>query len=414
MLKAQSFLVFSALLVSSLMDSLAFSYIENRAIYPLGEAEAQMANAGVALRGSSGSAFFNPAGLASLRERKLSLTGNTYMHFKTELTPFMVADGQDLNFSAQAIQIVPSSLVSTWTSGAWTYAFGVYVPELVRTSFVQGFSTPNLEMELARSVDAQLLLVGLSAGGALSDQVDIGYGCYLGQFQATQTQAFFGQPKPGSGLTNAAIANAYYTIDAKGLLCQAGLQRQLTPETRMGLVLRLPFLNLSGQGRFSSFTQDVSGNRQASGIQNKAAKYAIPMDVSFGISNKSLSRFNFLADLSYQFPEEFEAIEGTGSKTKTKGTLRSNFGLEYEWAEKWMIRGGYALNPSAIEIQEDGDSREDYHVWTLGTQFSSGPATTGIGFFYTKSKGENRLAVDRNGSVETTVTAIMLNTGFVF
>lgn len=373
-----------------------------------------MANTGVALRGSSGSAFFNPAGLASLRERKLSLTGNTYMYFKTDITPFMVADGEDLNFSASAVQIVPSSLVSTWTKGPWTYAFGVYVPELVRTSFVQGFFTPNLDMELARSVDAQLLLVGLSAGGSLSENVDFGYGCFVGQFQATQTQGFVGRPKPGSGLTDVAISNYYYNIDSKGFLCQTGIQRSLSPETRMGMVLRLPFLGVTGQGRFSSFAQDVNGNRESSGIQNKTAKYAIPMDLSIGLANVSVKGLNLLADISYQFPESFEAIEGTGAITKTKGTLRYNIGFEYHLEDQWMLRGGYALNPSSIDMQADGDSKENFQVYTLGTQFSTGPATTGLGVFYTKSQGENRISASRNGRVETAVTALMLNTGFVF
>lgn len=393
---------------------LSQAYIENRGLYPLGEAEAQMANTGVALKGSSGSAFFNPAGLASLRERKLSLTGNTYMYFKSDTEPLATVDNQDLNFSASAVQIVPSSLVSTWTSGPWTYAFGVYVPELLRTSFIQGFSTPNFEIELGHTVDAQLLLVGLSAGGALDENTDFGYGCFLGQFQATQTQSLVAQPKAGSGLAQAGISNYYFYIDAKGVLCQTGLLKKISPTTAVGAVLKLPFLGLMGQGRYSQFTQNTSGVRESTGIQNKAAKFSMPMDLSLGLANKCFDRWNLLVDLAYQFSEDFEAIEGTDSRTKTKGTFRYSFGFEYDWQEKWLIRGGYAFNPSAIDLQEDGDQKEDYQIFTLGTQFSSGPATTGIGIFYGYSKGENRLSATRSGVIKSTVTAVMLNTGFVF
>lgn len=388
------------------------AYIENRSLYPLGEAESQMANTGVAVRGSSGSAFFNPAGLASLRERSLSLSGNTFMQFKTDAKPFLVLDGKDLDFSASGTQVVPSSLVSTWTEGPWTMAFSVYVPELLRTSFIQNFPTTNFEIELSRAIDYQFLLFGLSAGGSFTTSLDFGAGCFFSQYQSSQMVSLVAKPKSGTG--QAVIINNYNSIDTKGFLCQAGLQMNSSETNRLGMVLKLPIIQISGQGKYSRFTQDVAGARAATGIQDKAAKYSVPMDLSIGLSNTSINGVNFLFDLSYQFPEDFEAIEGLSARTKAVGTFRYSAGIEYLLKENFKVRGGYGYNPGAIEILADGDARENYQIFTTGIQYSSGPSTTGIGFYKADSKGESRLSATRMGSIQTSVTAIMLNTGFAF
>ncbi len=396
------------------LSTSSFAYIENRSIYPLGEAESQMANTGVALKGSSGSAFFNPAGLASTRERSLSLSGNTFMQFKTDAKPFLVLDGKDLDLSATGTQVVPSSLVSTWAEGPWTLAFSVYVPELLRTSFIQSFSTNSFDVELGRTIDSQFVLVGMAAGGSFTPSLDIGAGCFLAQYQSSQMVNLVGRPKTGSGLAQAAIINNYYSIDTKGLLCQIGGLVQSSDSNRIGFVLKLPVLQITSQGKYSRFTQDVNGGRTATGIQEKASRYSVPMDFTLGVANNSLSNLNILADVSYQFPEDFEIIEGFSGRTKVVGTLRYNAGVEYQFKENLKIRGGFAINPSAVEILADGDIRENYQVMTVGFQYTSHQATTGIGFFKADSSGENRLSSTRNGSAQTTVTALMLNTGFVF
>lgn len=402
------------LLISLIWVLPASAYIENRGLFPLGEAEGQMANTGIALGKSSGSAYFNPAGLASLRERKLSLSGNTYMFFRTELNPLVNLDNQDLNFSASGVQIVPSSLVSTWTSGAWTYAFGVYVPELLKTSFIQGFSTNRFDIDISRTIDNQLLLVGLSAGGSLNATTDFGYSCFAGQYQSTESLALVAQPKTGSGVTHAAISNVYSHVDVKGFICQAGVQSQYSEKLRLGAVIRLPFVNLSGDGQYSLFTQAETGQREATGIQNKVGRYAIPLETAFGAVFQASPDLLLLADASYQFAEDFELMEGTSTRTKTKATLRYSLGMDYGWRDNWKIRAGYGVIPGAIELQSDGDSREDYQILTLGSQYTSVAATTGLGLFYAFSKGVTQLSGNRQGEAKTTATAIMLNTGFVF
>lgn len=373
-----------------------------------------MANTGVAYQGSTGSAFFNPAGLASLRERKFSLTGNTYMHYRTVATPLLVVDGTDLDFSAEGTQIVPSSLVSTWTKGPWTFAFGVYVPEMLRTSFVQGFSTPNLEMELARTVDSQLLLVGLSAGATLEQEIDFGAGCFAGQYQVTQTLSFTGQPKAGSGITNAIVSNQYLVLDTKALLCQAGVQRGQEEDLRWGAVLRLPSLQVSGNGKYSQFVQDSTGQRTVSGIQSKSARSPIPMDLSLGLAKNLGQKILFLVDVSYQFPDEFEIIADFSGKIKSKGVARSSAGVEYGYSQALKIRAGLGYNPTGLELLKDYDNRENYTVVTVGGQYTDGASTTGLGLYYAKSQGESQLSSTRSGGLSTTVTAVMLNSGFVF
>jgi hypothetical protein len=51
---------------------------ENPLVLPMGEREALLGNAGISIKGSAANALFNPAGLSSLTDTRLSVSGSTY------------------------------------------------------------------------------------------------------------------------------------------------------------------------------------------------------------------------------------------------------------------------------------------------------------------------------------------------
>jgi len=62
----------SILLILAFAQGSLAIYEENRDLYPLGEKEALMANTGIAASGSTGSVYFNPAGLVSVQKNRIS------------------------------------------------------------------------------------------------------------------------------------------------------------------------------------------------------------------------------------------------------------------------------------------------------------------------------------------------------
>lgn len=390
------------------------AYIENPGLFPLGESESMMANTGVALKGSTGSAFFNPAGLAGMSERRISLTGNTYMSYSSETKPVLSLDGHDLDFRATGLQAVPSSLVSTFSWNSWTVALAVFVPSLVKSNELISYSTTNFEMQLSQMVDLQLMMLGFAMGTPTSKGADFGWGCYLSNYQRSLSVSFIAQPKQGSGLTHAGVSNTYRTMDVKSLMCSAGLQGQWSETTRWGFSLHLPSFPLSGSGQHYSFQQDTSNNRSSTGAQRKSARYDHPTQISFGFAHAGWENFDVLADVTYQFPQNFELLEGTAEVLDTRSTLRWSLGAAYRWSERLRLRGGFAYNPSAVNIKTDGDSKEDYQTLTAGAEIIDKTTTMGMAIFSTQSRGENRISATQKGSLTTKATALILTTGFIF
>lgn len=399
------------LLICALFASHAQGYIENRSLYPVGESESLMANTGVALSGSTGAAIFNPAGLAGLKQRKLSLTGNTYMLFNVDQKPAIHYDDRDLSLSTSGLQAIPSSVISTGVWNAWTGAFVVVVPELVRVGQAATYETTNFDVVLSQMVDNQFMMIGFSAGAPL-EKFDIGASCFVGNYTNHTSISVIGSPK--NAALKADVLTGYSAADVKLLLCQAGAQGNFNANNRWGVVVRLPSFHLEGSGERSYFRQDTTGARQSTGVMKKSARYDIPLDVSLGFENHSFKNFTLLFDVSMQGSQSFENFEGSGDYTDTKSTFRGNAGFRYAYSETKNILGGLAYNPSAIDIRGAGDSKENYMSYSIGLEQREGSATMGVAFFATQSSGEQRLADGRTGDIASRATAVVLTTGFIF
>lgn len=397
-----------------LMSFSAGAFIENPNLFPLGEREAFVANTGVALAGSTGSVFYNPAGLASIRSAKLSMSANTYLLSKTDYAPLDNVDGKDLNFSASGFLAVPSALISVHRGETWTIAYSALVPEQRRVHEMADFETPNYNIEMTYASQAQFILLGISAGAPMETGYDVGVGCFLGNYTGTLDRSVVVSPKSGSGLTQKGFTSASLNLDVKGVLCNLGAQKDYGPRLRAGAGLRLPFIKLEGKGRYSSFTQSTAGATANTGIKKVEADYDIPLDFAAGVVLKAQENFQLLADAGYQFPVEYTPFEGSGGQVKTKGTLRWSLGTIYNWTDKTKVLGGLAFNPSAVVLNQAGDEKQDFTVATLGVELTEKIATTGIGVFAARSTGETMLSTTRNGSVSSQAYGLLLTAGFAY
>lgn len=391
----------------------AHAYIENRGLFPVGDSEALMANAGVALPGSAGAAILNPAGLARLKQRKLSLSGNTYMNYRSDLRPLAEFDGRDLDFKLSGFQAVPSSLISTWDLGSWTLAFAVVVPELIRSGSVSSYSTTNYDVQLTQTTDNQLMLVGFHMGRPF-ESFDWGFGCSVGHTTSNSNVSLVANPKASSGLTTAVLSTSFRRLDVKNLLCHTGVQKDFSSNLRWGLSLRLPTQHFSGEGESFSFTQSNAGVRETKSNSGKSARVDFPLDISFGLAITSLPRTTLLVDLGYQMRQSATQIEGVDSPTETKEAYRWNFGLRYDIQEHLSLLGGYAYNPGTTVLRSQGDLNEDYRAFSLGFESRQGQATLGLALFSAQSVGESVVSATRRSTLTSAATALVLTTGFLF
>lgn len=396
-----------------IVSEAAFGFIENRHLFPIGDSEMMMANTGIALKASSGNAFFNPAGLAQLKQRRLSLSGNTYMKHTSDFSPFEEVEGRDVNLTTSGTQAVPSSVISTLPWKDFTLALGVFVPEQVRSSEISNLDTPNYDVQFSRTTDQQLLLLGLAGGGTFA-QIDAGAGCFLGMFTSAQSQTLVAVPKPTSGITDPGFTTVYVNQTSRLLFCQAGIQKDLSESSRVGAVVRLPSMSLEGNADIYGFSKPANGGTPVgTGILKKSSKYEIPGELAMGITHRLGQKSLFLADLSYQLGGKFSPIDGGGT-SEYSGTFRWNLGGEYLLSDRHVLRGGYASSPGTAVLKSAGDAKEDYTILTAGYEYREAQSTLGIGIFSASSSGSRYVNANRRGSLTTRATAILLTTGFIF
>lgn len=390
-----------------------FGLQENRDLFPLGEREGFMANTGVAVQGSTGAVYYNPAGLVSLPKGRISLSGNSYVKFKSEYKPLLAIDNANLDFTATGTIAVPSTFVSTREFESFTAAFSLLVPEQGKLQDITRFSTTNFDIDLHQSSNSQWLLVGFS-GAKKFNFANFGVSCFYAMYDATVTSGATITPKGGSGFPSTGYNNLYSTTQVNGVLCHLGMQKQLSDKWTIGATVRSPMIEISNKGKTFESTQDVNGNVTAPTLVDEDPHRALPTMISIGNAYKLSAQWEVFFDLSFQLSDSYRANRSDAAESEAKSVLRENLGVSYAFNDNVKFFGGLAHNPSSVEVKAAGDLSEDFLMYTLGAEWTQGMASMGVGLYHATSSGDFRLTTGANGKVKTSATAFVLTSGFTY
>ncbi len=419
---AQSFLkfIFSVLVLAQF--SWGYSYVDNRNLYPLGEKELFMANTGIAMTQSSGSAFYNPAGLATIEANKLSLSSNTYFTAKSDFSSLQTIDDKKMPFSTSGSQSIPSSLISTWKGEKLTTAFSIFVPHQMKVQESALFSSNNYEaIQMTRSQSFQVLMAGGSVAGKLNDSWRLGASCFYTSYQTSQQFDLAVAPRDPNAL-RPVVANTFFNADISGLLCHLGAQTDYNDFVTLGFTIKSPLMITSKKGTASKFVIDVNGNSQADGAKNVETQFEIPSEIGAGIKLNLADRFKFFGDVNYQMSGVYKDGNLLSEKFEHKGTMRFNGGLQFKISQKNDLLAGFSYNPTSLKAPK-AEPQENFFVGTLGIQTQSENSILGIGLFIAQSYGEMEVSnYDVNfqelgtykSDVKTAISGILLSSGFSF
>jgi hypothetical protein len=381
-----------------------------------------MANTGVALSGSTGAVYYNPAGLASVDRNRISISANSYLKTSGEISPIQTFDGVDMNFHAEGLQTIPTSLVSSARWGEVYYAFSILIPHQLKIQDSTPYSSAHYPtMQFSRTNSFQLIEVGPSAAMRLAGTYDVGAGCFFTLFSSTQSSLFTANTNLA---TNAFVNASYYDANVSGLLCNAGVQVRMTNELRLGATLRLPLLPFSKSGTAMQFLQTpVSGQSLTQGPASISPEFRIPADFSLGAEYRLQPQLAAYFDVSYQAPATQRSGQFNEGDNKNKGTPRASAGLAYSATSSLDLFAGLGYNPSSVEVNDD-DYAENFVVGTVGARLKSTNTNFGIGFLYAKSTGEktapayddqlNQLPTSKTASVSTTAFGVLISSGYLF
>ncbi len=418
--KRLAIIVGSGSLIVSVKFAQADSFTDNRLLFPIGEVEAFMANTGVALSGSTGAVIFNPAGLGGFKNNRISLSGNAYMKVESEIVPLQTMDGTDLNFSTSGIQAIPHSFVSTWRTSPWTLAFSIMVPYQIKLEDAVLYSSPIYpSIQLSRTNYFQLLMGGGSLAVNLTRETDVGLGCLYTMYQTSQMVSFAGNT---NGTPNAFVSNSFFRAEIAGVLCNAGMQSQLTDKLRVGLSVQLPMIPLKKTGVSSTFVRHPSGVTQSEGPKPVDGEYKIPLDVGVGLEYRFSSVVHLYLDVSHQAEERFRSGDLLEAEIVNKATTRYNGGLRLKFSEGFQVFAGAAYNPSAL-VGSDDNVAEDYVVATMGFNWVKGNSSFGMGVMGARSSGSRKAPIydasiepigTKESSLRSDIFGILLSSGYIF
>ena len=417
-----------ALLFLFPLVSHAYSYIDNRGVLPIGEIEAFMANTGVALSGSTGAVYYNPAGLASVEKNHLSISANSYIKTTGDITPLQTFDGTEMNFHVEGLQTIPTSFVSTGRLGDVRYAFSVLIPHQLKVQDSHAYSSPHYpNMQYSRTNSYSLLEAGPTIAARFSGLYDAGAGCFFTLQSTTNTSAFTAGTNSSTG---AYVSTSYYDATSSGLLCNAGVQVRMTDVLRVGATLRLPFIAFTQMGTSAEFVQipnigsPSDGKSAADGPKDIKPDFKIPLEIAIGAEYRFAPTLAGYADLNYQVATKQNTGAPGALDNENNGTARASVGLAYNATPTIELYGGFGYNPSSVKTI-NSDYAENFVVGTVGSRVTTSNTNLGIGLLYAHSTGEIQSpAYDyqlqeipgqkKTGSVTTTAFGILLSSGFLF
>lgn len=137
--------------------------IKNRNLLPVGEKETFRGNSGTGVNGSPGAAYYNPAGLASLKGMQLSASGSTNLYFDKSTDKFPNFDGTDLAYKEFGFASIPGTLIATWAGENWVCAFSIISLGALTFRNRSAWDTTNSRVMIMQMSDTQEVWFGFSA-----------------------------------------------------------------------------------------------------------------------------------------------------------------------------------------------------------------------------------------------------------
>jgi len=362
--------------------------------YLIGGRAAGLGGAYAALADDASSLWYNPAGLAALTSRSISISGNTYNYFDTTVPGFnelpgLAGERQSLDMHASDFSVVANTLVYGNNSGNKSgVAFGLFVPFqdlLVREVDKKALpSTAGLISTTSdSSVDGAFYVAMFGYGKEISDGLRFGTALGLGYFTSEykfsrmnyQLASGIGFEKTSSDSVN--VDSTKVTVSAS-----LGFQNNLGKGHKFALMIQSPTWIMWGENISQSVHYETSEltNSQTYNTTNdywieetKEDNFfdaVFPAQIRFGYAYQDLGSFSLAVDIIPVFPID-----------DYKGDFKNfvvNFsaGTEVYIGKETVFRLGFFTDFSQREDLTENDSngqqKLDYYGVTLSLAFASG------------------------------------------
>ena len=397
----------------------------NRNLAPIGETESLLGNTGAALPESTGSVYYNPAGLAFIEESRISFSGSAYS-FNSQTVENIHIHYTPFHYRLSGTNTVPSGTVRTLRYEDWTLAYSILVPVSVQAEDLAHIDTFDLRGYIRHSTSEREMWFGGSAGRKIAPNLALGaslFGVYRSETRSVSGVMTYHQ-RPDS----LASFNEYTKRTIPGLTAVLGLLYTPDPAWHIGASLQSPFVQTGGSATVFRSQFSASGAGFTNSIvydPEHETRHVIPPSLRLGLLYRPAEALDLLLDVSYQAQSRHEPLpglfwtlrHGTGEnfnytlndgtnqylRLDTDPTVRVNFGVQFRWSERFRMLAGWFYNPSSVHSINESLTelqghvrRVDYHGATLGFVQKDDLTRTGIGLSFVRGRGERRTNPDLN------------------
>ena len=413
----------------------AFALIEQNAL-GLGNAFAGSA----AIAEDSSTIYFNPAGLARLNFTQVKVAAHlivpsvkfTNQSSQAALGQPLGGDGGD----AGSLAVVPNLYASMAINDQWHVGIGVNAPFGLKTEYDDGW----LGRYQALKSEIKTINVNPAVSYKLNDAWWFGAGANYQQLNATLSNAVNYTGALALGYGAAALAGqipatvipsliaATSGLDSKGTVTgddyswgwNAGVMYSLNEDTRVGLAYRSTIkYNVAGNVDFANpvvptlagplaplnpVVVGVSNAINSTALKNGGVTLDITMPdmASLSYYQRINDLYDVLADVTWtgwSNIRELRIVRTDGSVLSVlpenfRDTWRVSAGINYQYAEKIVLRAGVAFDQSPINDTDRGPRLPDNdRTWlTVGGRFKLSPQSNidvGAAYIFVKDSSIN-------------------------
>lgn len=390
----------SLLAASGLWSPAAEARDINRQRYLIGERAGGMGGAFVAMTGDAASAWYNPAGLAALREKGVSLSASAYQ-LATERHEGILsigdptqrasiyADAEGSQFSTFPSSIIYTTPISDDGGTHHVLAFAVLVPDYDRM---------NLRINRPPNLDVPFEFAGRFYEERSTYWVGPSYAFERGPWRvgfSAYALAHFLDSRSSIGLKSRDVNtgdNAYVasTMELSAMAVtsnmQIGVQYAIDPELTVGVNLRSGTLGaLHDSGEYLLFRSVYGEDAQGSPLTGEGslnavdrfetdlitADYRLPPMIAVGVAKRRADTWSLAADLTLHLPLSaydlysgpvLYALDPQGQpildadravkpqdRRQYSAEVNLNVGGEVLITEGWWLRGGVFTDRSTVD-----------------------------------------------------------------
>lgn len=365
--------------------SCAFAFLENYNNYQylIGDRAAGFGGAYCAIANDSTALWYNPAGLANIKDEKLNISANTYSYLTRNSKHYWQIEesaGQyeTMDLKEQDISVIPTSVAyarKVQFLGNDTLAFGIFVPmqdSLEASISGKTYGALNVDLQATYRINSKayytLIGYGIEVIPSLNIGISAGLGYFLGKGGANI--AAYLDPDPSGTNQNEIVMIINNELTAYTFFSGIGTQFALTPHHHVGVFFHTPIYRLYATRTESQTTQQVGpifpdGNKsETTTIDDDYKKIIMPAYVSFGYCYVKENVFAW----------SVEGVVHFTSDDLPNKVVNGRTGIEVYILDSLIVRAGFFTDfcqKNKVTQTSTNDEKNDFYGATISLSFGN-------------------------------------------